>query len=399
MRYKIFLRAFALLLIAFSAPEVWAGQIAPTFADIEYAKPNGISLKLDIYLPQNISKPYPVIVFVHGGGWRGGSKEDPPTDFLVLLGYAVVSINYRLSQQALFPAQIYDCKAAIRWIRANAAQYGFDPLRIGAWGGSAGGHLVALLGTTVEVDSLEGRVGGNLQFSSEVQAVCDWYGPANFLTICDYPSTTNHCSSTSPEAQLIGGAIPDNPQKAWAASPIAYVSKNDPPFLIMHSTGDMAVPFHQSVEMDSALRQVGVKVTFKPVIGNLHGVDVFSNDSTRKAVADFFDRQLKTPTTVENNPAEIARKYYLEQNYPNPFSASGAFGNAMTIRFSLPLSEHATLKVFDVTGREIKTLVDGRLPAGQHDIAFDATALPSGVYFYQLKTASFSQTRKAVVRR
>jgi len=376
---------------AMNQPAALAQQILPDFANIEYAKPNNISLKLDIYLPKNVSKPYPVIVFVHGGGWRVGSKDDPPTDFLVLLGYAVVSINYRLSQQALFPAQLYDCKAAIRWIRANAGQYGFNPQKIGAWGGSAGGHLVALLGTTANIDSLEGKVGGNLLFSSAVQAVCDWYGPANFLTICDYPSTINHCSSTSPEAELIGGAIPNNPQKAWAASPIAYVTKNAPPFLIMHSTGDMAVPFHQSVELDSALRQVGVKVTFKAVVGNLHGVGVFSNDSTRKEVADFFDRQLRTTTIVESDPAAIARKFYLEQNYPNPFNPS------TTIRFSLPQRERVTLKIFDALGKELATVVDGEFSSGAHSFIFEAGNWASGVYFYRLSTPVRSQTKKFVL--
>ncbi len=390
---RISLRALLLCLSALGAQEILAQRITPDTANVEYANVNGLSLKLDIYLPKNTAKPYPVIVWIHGGGWRGGSKENPTAASMAQQGYAVVSINYRLSQQAIFPAQIHDCKAAIRWIRAHAARYGFNSERMGAWGSSAGGHLVAMLGTAGEVDSLEGTVGGNLQFSSRVQAVCDWYGPANLPTICDFPSGIDHCSPTSPEALLIGSAIKDNLAKAVAASPITYVSTNDPPFLIQHGTEDMSVPFHQSVELDSALKTAGVNVKFHPIVGAGHGGAGFSHDSTRSKVIEFFDRHLKAPTTAVNERDEIVRGFHLHQNYPNPFNPS------TTIRFSLPQRELVRLRVFNAQGQEVKTLVKSVLNAGEHNVIFDAAGLPSGLYFYQIKTGSFSQTRKAVLMR
>ncbi|MDZ7363856.1 MAG: prolyl oligopeptidase family serine peptidase [candidate division KSB1 bacterium] len=256
-----------------------------------------------------------------------------------------------------------------------------------------------MLGTAGEVDSLEGTVGGNLQFSSRVQAVCDWYGPANLPTICGFPSAIDHCSPTSPEALLIGGAIKDNLAKAIAASPITYVSANDPPFLIQHGMEDMSVPFHQSVELDSALNAVGVNVQFHPIANTGHGGG-FAADSTRHQVSEFFDRHLKSPASSVNDHDEnaIAREFRLAPNYPNPFSVNGTFGNPSTvIHFQLPVNSHVTLQVFDVNGREVATLVEGRLEAGSHNVTFAPRELAGGIYFYQLTAGKFSQTRKAVL--
>jgi len=392
---KISVRALLFCLSAISVQETLAQRITPDAANVEYANVNGLSLKLDIYLPKNVASPHPVIVWIHGGAWRSGSKENPTAASMSQQGYAVVSINYRLSGQAIFPAQIHDCKAAIRWIRANAATYGFNPERLGVWGSSAGGHLVAMLGTAGEVDSLEGTVGGNLQFSSRVQAVCDWYGPANLPTMCDFPSSIDHCSSTSsPEAFLIGGAIKDNLAKARAASPITYVSKDDPPFLIQHGTNDMSVPFHQSVELDSALRAAGVNVKFHPIAGAGHGGAGFSHDSTRSKVIEFFDRHLKSPATAVNDREEIMREFRLDQNYPNPFNPN------TVISFQLPVNSHVTLKVFDVNGREVATLVDKEvLAAGQHIRNWETRNAASGIYFYRLTAGSVAETKKMVLTR
>ena len=136
--------------------------------------------RLDLYLPEKAEGRLPLIVWIHGGAWWAGSKEDCPAVPLAAKGYAVASINYRFSQHAVFPAQIEDCKAAIRWLRANAAKYHLDADHIGVWGASAGGHLVALLGTTGGVKELEGK-GGNLDQSSRVQCVVDWFGPTDFV--------------------------------------------------------------------------------------------------------------------------------------------------------------------------------------------------------------------------
>lgn len=389
---KINMRLLLLFGAVISTQVVLAQRITPDVANIEYANVDGISLKLDLYLPKNVAKPYPVIVWIHGGGWVGGSKENPTAASMVQQGYAVVSINYRLSGQAIFPAQIQDCKATIRWIRANAAQYGFDSERIGTWGSSAGGHLAAMLGTAGDVDSLEGTVGGNLPFSSRVQAVCDWYGPANLPTMCDFPSSIDHCAPTAPEALLIGGALKDNLAKAIAASPATYVSANDPPFLIQHGTNDMTVPFHQSVELDSALQAVGVNVQFQPIANTGHGGGGFAADSTRRQVLEFFDRHLKSPTTGVYAGTESAsmRGFRIAPNYPNPFNPS------TTIHFSLPQQAYVMLKVFDANGSEVATLVEDEIAAGEHHVTFTPAAATSGLYFYRITAGKFSQTRKAI---
>jgi len=374
------------------ARDAAAQDIVPDKADVQYAIVNGISLKLDLYFPRNAPKPYPVVMFIHGGGWSGGKKTNNRADFMVLHGYAVVSIDYRLSGQALFPAQVYDCKGAVRWIRAQAAKYELDPDRIGVFGSSAGGHLVALLGATSTADSLEGRVGGNLQFSSAVRAVCDWYGPTNFLTICDYPSAVNHCADDSPEAKLIGGAIKANLAKAIAASPITYVSGDEPPFLILHGTNDMAVPFQQSVELDSALRQAGAEVVFKPIVGAGHDDPAFESDSVESTIVAFFDRHVKTPMTGVMDHVEAVEAFHLAQNYPNPFNP------VTSIKFELPRPARVQLVIIALDGRKIATLIDNEaLAAGQHARAWDAHPQASGIYFYRMTAGSHYEAKKMVL--
>jgi acetyl esterase/lipase len=176
--------------------------------DLEYVPAGHERNKLDLYLPGDRpepNKPLPLIIWVHGGAWQGGSKENCPARSFVQKGYAVASINYRLSQHAIFPAQLQDCKAAVRYLRANADKYSIDPNRFGAWGASAGGHLVALLGTAGDVNDFD--KGPSLRVSSKVQAVCDFFGPTDFLKIADFPSTMNHTAADSPESKLIGGPI------------------------------------------------------------------------------------------------------------------------------------------------------------------------------------------------
>lgn len=256
--------------------------------DLAYV-PGGHALqKLDLYLPgQAAEHPLPLVVWIHGGGWQAGSKEGCPVRPLVGKGYAVASINYRFSQHALFPAQINDCKAAIRWLRANAKKYNLDPDHIGVGGDSAGGHLVALLGTTAGVKELEGDE-GNLDQSSRVQAVVDWYGPTDFATVGRGLSDPN-----SPVSKLIGGPPQENKEKAAKASPITYVSKDAAPMLIMHGDKDNLVPISQSEELAAALKKAGVEVTFQVVKGNGHGGPDFLNPENRKRIADFFDKHLR----------------------------------------------------------------------------------------------------------
>jgi acetyl esterase/lipase len=231
--------------------------------DLVYKRVNSAVLTLDLYCPEKVSGPLPVIVWIHGGAWRSGRKERCPAVALVQDGYAVASINYRLTSAAPFPAQIEDCKAAVRWLRANAAKYNLDADRIGVWGMSAGGHLAALLGTSGGVPELEGS-GDNMQYSSQVQAVCDVAGPA------DLPALTNVGPKRTLAIEgLLGGPLEKDKAKAIAASPIHYVSKDNPPFLIVHGEGDRVIPVEQSQRLYEALRKAGVNATLKmPHVGH-----------------------------------------------------------------------------------------------------------------------------------
>jgi acetyl esterase/lipase len=256
--------------------------------DLEYVKGGHERQRLDLYVPEKADGPLPVIVWVHGGAWLGGSKEGVgPALSFIRKGYAVASINYRLSQHARFPAQIEDCKAAIRWLRAHAKEYNLDPDRFGVWGASAGGHLVALLGTSGDVKDLEGKEGTPGQ-SSRVQAVVDWFGPTDVTRMGG-----SHDGPDSPEARLLGGPVQENMEKAVRANPITYVSRDDPPFLIMHGDKDPTVPFSQSELLLEALRNAGVEATFMPVKGAGHGGREFSSEENCKLVEGFLDKHLK----------------------------------------------------------------------------------------------------------
>lgn len=251
-------------------------------ADLPYVPGGHERQKLDLYLPENATGPLPVILWVHGGGWRAGDKANPPALALIDKGYVVASMNYRFSKHAVFPAQIHDCKAAVRWLRANAKMHGLDPDHIGAWGASAGGHLVALLGTTNDRPDLEGSL-GNPDQSSRVQAVVDWFGPTDLLTV----------GAKDTRSELIGGDAQTHPDEARRASPMTYVSDKACPFLIMHGDKDVTVPITQSEAFAEALQKVGAEATFVAVPGAAHGAKRFQRPEQMQQVEDFFSRHLK----------------------------------------------------------------------------------------------------------
>ena len=255
--------------------------------DLQYVENGHERNRLDLYLPEKAEGQLPLIVWIHGGAWWAGSKQGCPAVFLTAKGYAVASINYRLSQHAVFPAQIEDCKAAIRWLRANADKYHLDADHIGVWGSSAGGHLVAMLGTTGNVKELEGT-GGNLDQFSRVQCVVDWFGPTDMTTMgrqADKPDT--------PVAKLIGGPVQENLEKARKASPMTYVGKDSAPFLIMHGDQDNTVPLQQSEVLAEALKKAGVEARLVVIKGNGHGGPDFNSPENRKMIEDFFAKHLK----------------------------------------------------------------------------------------------------------
>ncbi len=254
---------------------------------------------MDIYLPNEGEGPFPVIVMIHGGGWCDGDKTywEPNGGIkAVAFGFAVASINYRLGPEHPHPAQIQDVKAAIRFIRANAEKYGFDPERIATWGGSAGGHLAALAGTAADVPELTDRSLGNPDQSEAVQAVVDWYGPIWIDRSAQYFETLNKFTDAQQAGEtperflgLLQCSPEELPEKAVAFSPATYITKDCPPFLIQHGTVDPVVPYLQSVDFDKALSEVigEDKVTLDLVHNQGHGSLVFESFDNVKRITDW----------------------------------------------------------------------------------------------------------------
>lgn len=283
--------------------------------DIPYVPGGDEAQRLDLYLPEQAAdSPLPLIVCIHGGGWRGGSKAWCPMLYMAGRGYAVASVEYRFSQKAVFPAQIQDCQAAIRWLRANSKKYNFDPDRIGVIGGSAGGHLVALLGTAGGKKAFA-PIGGNEEQSDRVQAVCDYYGPTDFNTVMQQAADDKNVKNifkfntpSDPYSGLIGADLGSDKQKTDAVSPMHYVSEDNPPILILHGTHDALVPYAQSTEFAAALKEKGVAVLLQTLPGSGHGGPAFGKPALAALITNFFDKHLKgADVKVELVPeAELA---------------------------------------------------------------------------------------------
>jgi acetyl esterase/lipase len=259
--------------------------------DVVYAEVDGQKLKLDLYLPKSAPRT-PLVVFIHGGSWRAGTYKGCRIDYLAEQGFAVASISYRFSNVATFPAQIHDCKAAVRWLRAHAKDYGYDATRIGVAGMSAGGHLAALLATSGGSEDLEGSVGGNLDQSSNVQAVVDFFGPTDFVL----RGKTHHARANAPDSgtfQLLGGAAKDDARRASRASSVMYVTADDPPLLIIHGDKDRTVYMDQSESLRDAYTKAKLDVELVVVPGAAHGGEVFYTGDVRKRVAGFFQKHLR----------------------------------------------------------------------------------------------------------
>ena len=306
LRHWIFLILNGFLFPVFSfaqgsrQPDI--GSIKLKWLDIAYASTSPAQ-KLDIYLPEG-DGPFPVILSIHGGAFKGGDKRDnqvvPMLEGLKR-GYAVVSINYRLSPEAIFPAQIYDVKAAVRWVRANAKKYKFNADKIAAWGGSAGGTLCALAGTSGNVKELEDLSLGNPTQSNIVQAVVDWFGPTDFLKMDEQLKESKvknpqiHSIPESPESELIGKNLADAPDLVKAVNPETYITPDDPPFLIQHGLIDHLVPYQGSVNLAAKLSaDIGKeKVTLELFENNDHGGPAFTTIPNINKVFVFLDQYLK----------------------------------------------------------------------------------------------------------
>jgi acetyl esterase/lipase len=270
--------------------------------DVEYARVGEDLLKLDLYLPtaedraseaDKGSAASPLVVWVHGGAWRSGSKADVPILPLARRGFAIASVDYRLSPVAKFPAQVLDLHAAIRFLRVNAGAYGIDPKRIAVAGSSAGGHLAALVGVSADVEELTGKRKEKEESDSQVGAVVSFYGASNLESILS--QSTDHGRSVRVPALklLLGGPPEKEPRLARLASPVAHVDASDPPLLWIHGDADPQMPYAQALEMRDAYAKLDLPVELITVEGGLHGGERFYDDIMLKRVAEFLEQHLK----------------------------------------------------------------------------------------------------------
>jgi acetyl esterase/lipase len=265
-------------------------------ANVQYCTGAGKPLLMDVFVPRTrIHQPTPGVLWLHGGGWERGDKNGSSgARFLAAAGFVTASIFYRLSGEAKFPAAIEDCKCAIRYLRANAAKYGIDPNRIGVAGASSGGHLALLAGTADEKSGLEGS-GGWPAVSSRVKAVASYYGPTDFRTMTVDFGARAQAAIT----KLLGAPFPQNPGAYARASPIAYISPDDPPLLMIHGDGDTLVPFSQSERMWEAYVRAGLKADLIKVGNANHDFEPVSDkalsisiEQVHSMTVEFFKKSL-----------------------------------------------------------------------------------------------------------
>jgi len=261
-------------------------------ADIRYAVIDGRQLGLDLYMPNEVDNP-PLLVWVHGGRWLHRTKEDVFTTALVGEGFAIASVDFRLSVDAPFPAQIHDIKAAIRFLRANATTYGYDATRIGIHGRSSGGHLTALVGVTNGNKELEGSVGEHLDQSSDVQAVVSYFGASNLTSILDQSTPFGVALRSAALALLLGGTLEQKMELAKLASPVFHVDATDPPLLLLHGDQDPQMPINQAHELHGVYKEHGLPVHFEVIHGAVHGSEEFFDPKRNALVTAFLKEHLR----------------------------------------------------------------------------------------------------------
>lgn len=280
--------AFCIFNFALSAGELAVPDSVTFERGVEFANPDGQHLQLDIARPKDGNRPFPAILCIHGGGFRAGTREGYDKMCLTLAqnGYVAATITYRLAPKYQFPAAVLDCKAAVRWLRANAAKYGIDPARIGVMGGSAGGHLAQFLGVTAGVKEFEGE--GNLDQSSAVSCVVNYYGPSDF--------TKSYGKSVDAAEVLplfFGGNLETKKREHIAGSPLYWVTPNAAPTLCIHGTEDKYVAYEQAMWIVEKLKASMVEAELLTLEGAGHG---FKGDDAKKADAAmlaYFDKHLK----------------------------------------------------------------------------------------------------------
>ena len=283
---RIALASAALVLLTTTLP---LSAQTMEYKDVVYAEAQGKARALDLYVPHADA---PLVVYVHGGAWRAGTKADGVPMFLVDAGYAVASLEFTQTPEAPFPANVHDIKAGIRYLRANAAQYGFNAEKIVISGASSGAHLAVLVGVTNGHAELEGAVGSNLDTSSDVQAILSYFAATDLTTILSQ-STPFGVGVREPGLMLLLGALPDAvPELAQLASPVYQVDANDPPLLLLHGDRDPQMPVNQSLQMLGTYQEHGLDVAFIPVHGAAHGGPLFNEPKYTEQVIAFVKRTI-----------------------------------------------------------------------------------------------------------
>jgi acetyl esterase/lipase len=280
----------AVLCLGLLAPFLANAQAIREYKDVVYAVVDGKSLAMDIYLPANVKSP-PLVVWVHGGAWYLYDKKQYPKA-LIDAGFALASLDFRQSTEARFPAQVFDIKAGIRFLRAKAREYGYRTDRIAIAGASSGGHLAALVGVTNGSKELEGSVGNFLKDSSSVQAIVDYFGASNLTTILAQ-STPFGLSVRQPALDKLLGGQPDAvPELARLASPVFHVDRDDPPILLLHGDQDPQMPINQSHELQGAYEKLGLDGQLIVVHGAAHAGSIFYEGEQLKRAVAFLQRTI-----------------------------------------------------------------------------------------------------------
>ena len=274
--------------------------------DQPYAGNDNAKQQVDLYLPKkrNSDQPLPVVALIHGGGWITGDRlgyASAAIQFARTGDYASVAVGYRLTKEARWPAQVYDCKAAIRWIRAHAKEYNLDPDKIAVMGSSAGGHLSSLLGTSGDVKELEGDLGPNTTFSSRVQCVVNLCGPEDFTQALMFDKEKKSVLKDDAVIALLGGNYEAKHAEAVAASPVTYVTKDDPPFITFHGSADQRVAFLHAEAIHSALQKASVPSLLIPITNGGHGS--VSHPEVISRAKLFIGKTLRgTDATIDTTP-------------------------------------------------------------------------------------------------
>jgi len=380
-----------LIILVLTVQTLFSQNLTPTYSNVDYVGNGNTKQMLDLYIPSGVAAPTALIIHIHGGAFMMGSKgvaEQPSFVTFFNNGYICADINYRLSGDTLWPAQIHDCKAAVRYLKTHAAQYHIDTCKIGVIGESAGGNLASMLGTTGGVAELEGLHLGSTNATSRVQAVVDLFGPINFLTM-DAEALTlgfviNTNSATSPESRLMGAPVQTIPELVTKANPTTYISADDAAFFISAGDLDRNIPYTQSQNLCTAMVPVigSPRASFELMAGQSHGGSFWHTTAQDAKYLTFFNTYLdgNCASVGLNDEPEPADNLKI---YPNPFK------QYFTIQ--LPGDEVFDLQILDFAGRKV---LNSKAVSGDQTI--NGSAFGSGIYLVQASGENMVLTNKFI---